>query len=333
LAAELARVLPAGTLCVAELVPALVRALRAQGRLPWWTEQGGAGLVSDTSAWALFALLEHAGFGAGAAFVLPNPELSPSEKRLLRQLELMLTRMQPVEFVAEAPMPRLSAAAILSPAESDLVAFFRQFPPWLTELVLVWDASTLPDQLLSEGALQVLPFPVRQLARPLGVDFSAQRNAMLAACTGDWVLYLDADERLSPEDWAKVPGLCALGASGWHLPRVTSYPTAERALVGFGLWPDIQLRLFRNGEGLTFVNPVHERLAGLTGQQGLALGVDIEHLSRLRKDEAQLRAKLEVFDAAGAGHVRHALSAAYPSVPRELVSGAGRCLLLPPEIV
>jgi hypothetical protein len=333
LAAELARVLPVGTLCVAELVPALVRALRAKGRLPWWTEEGKVGLVSDTSAWALFALLEHAGFGAGAAFVLPNPELAPSEKRLLRQLELMLTRMQPVEIVAEAPIPRLSAAAILSPTEPDLAAFFRQFPPWLTELVLVWDAPALPDQLLPKGSLQELPFPVRQLARPIDADFSAQRNTMLAACTGDWVLYLDADERLSPEDWAKVPGLCALGASGWHLPRVTSYPTAERALVGFGLWPDIQLRLFRNREGLTFVNPVHERLVGLSGQQGLALCVNIEHLSRLRKNEAQLRAKLEVFDAAGAGHVRHALSAAYPSVPRSLVSGEGRCLLLPPEMV
>jgi hypothetical protein len=333
LAAGLARALPAGTLCVAELVPSLVRALRAQDRLPWWTEKGGAGLVSDSSSWALFALLEHAGFGVGAAFVLPNPELVPSEKRLWRQLELMLTRMQPVEPTSEPPMPRLSAAAILSPAEPDLAVFFRQFPPWLTELVLVWDAPALPDQLLPKGVLQELPFPVRQMARPLGADFSAQRNAMLAVCTADWVLYLDADERLSPEDWAKMPGLCALGASGWHLPRISSYPTADRALVGFGLWPDIQLRLFRNGEGLTFVNPVHERLVGLSGQQGLALCVNIEHLSRLRKNEAQLRAKLEVFDAAGAGHVRHALSAAYPSVPRALVSGEGRCLLLPPEIV
>jgi hypothetical protein len=241
--------------------------------------------------------------------------------------------MEPVGIVAEAPLPRLSAAAILTPAEPDLPAFFRQFPPWLTELVLVWDAPALPDQLLPKGFLQELPFPVRQLARPLGADFSAQRNAMLAACKGDWVLYLDADERLSPEDWAKVPGLCALDATGWHLPRVTFYPTVNNALIGFGLWPDIQLRLFRSRAGLTFVNPVHERLVGLSGQQGLALGVEIEHLSRLRKNEAQLRAKLEVFDAAGAGHVRHALSAAYPSGPRALVSGEGRCLLMPPEMV
>jgi len=84
------------------------------------------------------------------------------------------------------------------------------------------------------------------------------------------------------------------------------------------------------------VNPVHERLTGLTGAQALALDVEIEHLNRLGKGDEALRRKLGRFDEAGAGRVRHALSAEYPSVPRGLLAardldGPPRCLLLPPE--
>lgn len=350
LAAALAEALPAGALCVCEQDLALVRALREAGRLAWWRPadaEATAALAADASPWALFFLLDRAGVGMQDTLVLPNPELSPRAKAAHKPLELLLTRSRPLPLPDVPAQARLSAAAILAPTEPDLAEFFAQFPPWLEELVLVWDGETLPDIPVPSR------FPVRQLARPLGgkggADFSAQRGAMLAACKGDWVLYLDADERLSPQAWADIPALCAAsGDSGnagqsvcaWHFPRLSPYPDAEHALVGFGLWPDVQLRLFRNAPGLRFVNPVHERLTGLGGLQALALDVEIEHLSRLRKGDEALRRKLAGFDEAGAGRVRHALSAEYPSVPRGLVAarrplpgqaGPPRCLLLPPE--
>ncbi len=351
----LGEALPAGTLCVCEQDLALVRALRALpdgGLLGWWPvldEKITVGLATDASPWALFFLLDRAGVGPhpqGHALVLPNPELSPQAKAAHRPLELLLTRSRPLDIPVAAPRPRLSAAAILAPSEPDLAGFFAQFPDWLEELVLVWDAEAVPE-IPVPGR-----FPVRQLARPLGADFSAQRGAMLAACSGDWVLYLDADERLSPQAWAALPALCAASNApdapdapnnvpnvvAWHFPRLSPYPDAEHALAGFGLWPDVQLRLFRNAPGLRFVNPVHERLMGLSGAQALALDVEIEHLSRLRKGDAALRQKLDRFDEAGAGRVRHALSAEYPSVARGLLAarsldGPLRCLLLPPEFV
>jgi len=340
LAAALAEALPAGALCVCEQDLGLVRALREAGQLGWWrgSDAGAtAGLAADTSPWALFFLLDRAGVVIQDALVLPNPELSPQAKAAHRPLELLLTRSRPLPLPLSMPelpqRPGLSAAAILSPAEPDLDGFFAQFPHWLDELVLVWDAGTVPEIPVPDR------FPVRQSARPLGADFSAQRGAMLSACAGDWVLYLDADERLSAEGWTAIPALCAASAPhdvcAWHFPRLSPYPDAEHALAGFGLWPDVQLRLFRNAPGLRFVNPVHERLTGLGGAQALALDVEIEHLSRLRKGDEALRRKLAGFDEAGAGRVRHALSAEYPSVSRSLLAARGpgqpRCLLLPPE--
>jgi len=330
-AAALSVALPPGALIVCEQDVSLARGLIAADRLGWWRRGGAARLAVDASPWAVLLLLDRAGERLEEFFVLPNPELSPAGKVPLKPLELMLSRSKIMEPPVRIPAPQLSLAAILSPSETDLPGFFAQLPHWLHELVLVWDAEILPQVAVPEGLV------VWQTARPLGQDFSAQRNAMLAACTGEWVLYLDADERLSAEAWAALPLLCADAVTaGWHFPRVTPYPTQEKALVGFGLWPDIQLRLFRRTSGLRFVNSVHERLAGLAGPQALALDLEIVHLNRLRRGEAEIRRKLEGFDAAGGGRVRHALSPEYPSVPRALLAtrrvGLPRGLLLPPDI-
>lgn len=343
-AAHLADMLPAGALVVCEQDLDLARALLSDGRLAWW-QSGRGRLALDASPFAILLLLDREGLPPDRAMVLPNPELKPREKTRLRSLELLLSRSEALDLEPLAPdaaawRPSLSCAAILRPGEPDLREFFDQFPAWLSELVVVWDADEVPASSLRA------PFPVRQLARRLDGDFSAQRNAMLSACAGDFVLYLDADERLSPAGWAAMPALCAApGVCGWHFPRLTPYPDAQRVLVGFGLWPDVQLRLFRRGPGLRFVNPVHERLAGLPGpplRQGLALDVEILHLNRLRKGREEIEAKLAGFDQAGGGRVRHALSAEYPSVPLELVAAQApsaplgqrgpRVLLLPEQV-
>lgn len=330
----LAPLLPPGALFVCEQDLGLARALMAQGRLNWCRPHENtcapARLALDASPWALLMLLDRAGLGPGQCMVLPNPELPPAGKAKLRMLELLLACSKPIELPESAPIPKLSAAAILSPSEPGLLEFFAQLPHWLFELAIVWDSDTIPDIPVPQA------FPVWQTAHRLDHDFSAQRNLMLAACQGDFVLYLDADEGFGSDAWNALPRLCAVEeVGGWLFPRATLYPEADRALTGFGLWPDLQLRLFRRVPELCFFNPVHERLTGLCGRQALALDQEIIHLSRIRKTEAELRRKLQGFDLAGSGEVRHALSPEYPSVPRELIrsrSEAPRGLLLPSEL-
>ena len=87
----------------------------------------------------------------------------------------------------------------------------------------------------------VLPTPFRSHA--------AQRNRALRDCRYSWVLFLDADERLSPDLAAEIAHLRldtaggddASSIAGFWIPRFNLY--WGRSLCGGGWYPDRQLRL------------------------------------------------------------------------------------------
>jgi len=79
--------------------------------------------------------------------------------------------------------------------------------------------------------------------------FIAQKNRALDLCTQPWVLFLDADEALSPE---LAEGLCGLFAGGG--PRGDGYYVNRRTwYLGAWIWhawyPEWRLRLLRRGAG------------------------------------------------------------------------------------
>lgn len=298
----------------------------------------GLPLLADTSPWALLLLLAATNWMGEAVQplltgALPREHALPRLARLLQAVHPLAIPHSPLQSSqpshSSAGRPALSLAAILHPEEPDLAGFFSQLPPWLAEVALVWDTPDLAalQAVQAQAGLHALPCPVRQLARPLTDGFHRQRNRALSLCTGDWVFFLDADERLSPEAWAALPALMATpGVAGWWLPRETLHPDAAHCLMGFGLWPDLQLRLFRRQDGLHFSGAVHERLQGLTGgkddpghmsmaTQAIACRVHIRHEQRLRKPPEALVAKLARFDAFAAG-TRHRLQQDYPVMPR-----------------
>ena len=88
-------------------------------------------------------------------------------------------------------------------------------------------------------------------------DFSAQRNFALEQTDADWVLYLDADERLNDELIGEIKHIVAAG-------HVDTQYSITRKCVAFGvtfshgvLNPDHVLRMFPRKE-VHWVNKVHE---------------------------------------------------------------------------
>lgn len=91
--------------------------------------------------------------------------------------------------------------------------------------------------------------------------FAAQKNFAATQCRGDWILSLDADERVTEALRREIAGVLAGDppVSGFFVPRRNFF--RGRWMRWGGLYPDYQLRLFRRGRGAYRVRAVHESLS------------------------------------------------------------------------
>jgi len=89
--------------------------------------------------------------------------------------------------------------------------------------------------------------------------FGAQKNFALSLATGEWVLSVDADERVSPALAAEITAvLAAASADAYEMPRQSSF--LGRVMRHSGWYPDYVLRVFRRGRGRFSDDIVHERV-------------------------------------------------------------------------
>ncbi len=125
---------------------------------------------------------------------------------------------------------------------------------WADEIIVIDAESTdKTAQLAREftDKVWVRPWP----------GFPVQKNFALEQATGDWILSLDADERVSPELRERVRRILMVDgpADGYSVPRKNLFWGAW--VRHGGLYPDYQLRLFRHGAGRFVESAVHESVA------------------------------------------------------------------------
>jgi glycosyltransferase involved in cell wall biosynthesis len=153
------------------------------------------------------------------------------------------------------------SVAIIALNEEPRIRACLESVAWADEVVVVDSGSS--DQTVAIAR----EFTDRVTFRTWS-GYGAQKNAALALCQGEWILSLDADER--------VPDLLRREIA----ERITSHPDEAGFFVprqNFfrGVWlrhggwyPDYQLRLFRRGRGRFREVAVHEsvELDGRAGQ-------------------------------------------------------------------
>jgi len=109
-------------------------------------------------------------------------------------------------------------------------------------------------------------------------DFSAARNESLRHCTSEWVLFLDADERLAPGQEEALRRCCAEETASAHTLLVRSRSTLP---TGISVQVMPYARLFRNDPRFRFEGTIHEQISPSIERAGGKIrpsGIIIEHL-------------------------------------------------------
>ncbi len=119
-------------------------------------------------------------------------------------------------------------------------------------------------------------------------DFSAARNESLKNTTGDWVLYLDADERVDKTYHGKIRRMISGGkADAFLLNLKSKIGTKEDSQYHLVSYP----RLFKKMKGVAFVGEVHEQITtSLNAVRARIVQSDviIEHLGYAQDDDVIL---------------------------------------------
>jgi len=145
-------------------------------------------------------------------------------------------------------MLELSLCMIVKNEEKNLARCLSSVKDVADEIIMVDTGST--DKTIEIAEL----FGVKIFHFKWVNDFSAARNFALSKCIGDWILYLDADEELSPDCIEEVKKYKLHKRAGVNctVKSLGSASTNESVMK----YP----RLFANVPGVEFVGKVHEQI-------------------------------------------------------------------------
>jgi (heptosyl)LPS beta-1,4-glucosyltransferase len=181
-------------------------------------------------------------------------------------------------------------AVVLTRDESDNIQECLATLRWADDLIVLDSYSDDDTVALAYGA------GARVYQRRFR-DWADQRNAALDLVATDWVLFVDADERVTPALAAEVRDVATHRPEvGWWVPR-HNYIVGHR-MRATGWYPDYQLRLFQRDHG--WYNPerrVHE-LVILDGPAGYLDNPLIHYNYATWREFRQRQAQYSEHDAA-----------------------------------
>lgn len=167
---------------------------------------------------------------------------------------------------------RLSLCMIVRDEEDSLPRCLRSIEGIPDETIIVDTGSTdRTREIAREFGATVLEFP-------WSGSFSEARNHGIDQARGEWILILDADDELAPEDRVKIPGLLDDPEVEGYLFQTINY-TGNRPGVLYQ--SGLNTRMFRNRPENRYQGSIHEQLACRPGSRFVVADIRVYHYGYL----------------------------------------------------
>ncbi len=183
-------------------------------------------------------------------------------------------------------MPTVSLTMIVRDEQLNLPGCLQSCADWFDELVIVDTGSRDETKAVAAAARDRRGRAARVFDFAWCDDFAAARNESLRHATGDWVFWMDADDRLDETNRRKLANLLASlddRSVGYEMGQVSQFPDGQVAP------PFRQLRLFPRRPQLKWWGRIHEGLIGAADLTYVNTGIHIWHVGY--HDPATLEAK------------------------------------------
>jgi glycosyltransferase involved in cell wall biosynthesis len=181
-----------------------------------------------------------------------------------------------------SPLPTISLCLIVRDVETTLPACLRSAADLVSEIIVVDTGSTdRTKEVAADFGARVYDFAWVD-------DFAAARNESLRQASGDWILWLDADDRVDDANRQRLRTLLA----NLH-DDAAAYVLKVRSRSGGSATDVEQVRLFRRHPELRWQYRVHEQILPAIRQRGGEVSwtdIVIEHTGY--EDAALSREKL-----------------------------------------
>ncbi|MBV9521640.1 MAG: glycosyltransferase family 2 protein [Alphaproteobacteria bacterium] len=197
-----------------------------------------------------------------------------------------------------APPPHLLSALVVAHDEEAQLAKCLERLAFADEIVVVLDRCTDGSRAIAER------FAAR-IVEGAWEREGERRNAGIAACGGEWILEVDADERVSPALAEEVRRVAASSRFDWHEIPVDNYVGDRCIRWGWGasFGRSAYPGLFRKGAKRWGPQRVHPALA-FSGRKGPALAERLDHY--VDRDLSDMLQRLDRYTSARAKDLREA---------------------------
>jgi glycosyltransferase involved in cell wall biosynthesis len=193
------------------------------------------------------------------------------------------------------PRPLISAVVVVHDEEAQLAECLATLS-FADELVVVLDRCRDRSQ---EIARRFTPHLVEGAWEREG----PRRHAGIDICRGEWIVEIDADERVPPELAAEIRRVAERSAANWHLIPVDNYIGERLVRWGWGasFGKGAYAGLYRNGAKRWGDERVHPAVT-LSGAQGAMLEARLIH--HVDRNISDMLARLDRYSTARAKDLR-----------------------------